>query len=180
MLSSTGIVIGLLGLLWYMVAGPGTTACLLDASGRGSTHLPSKKPRGAKKKKSAAGRRQSCHGSPNVVPPRSGSCEAKLRHVKLLRSTVTTIWSVRICLGFVKHTVRSCLVFVKLYAPLYNLRYNVSCCFAAFAPSGRRNCSSQRYRKRRLYEFDFGRWDPLARSARRAKPARARWTQSRL
>ena len=128
------------------------------------------------KKKSAAGRRQSCHGSPNVVPPRSGSCEAKLRHVKLLRSTVTTIWSVRICLGFVKHTVRSCLVFVKLYAPLYNLRYNVSCCFAAFAPSGRRDCSSQRYRKRRLYEFDFGRWDPLARSARRAKPARARWT----
>ena len=114
------------------------------------------------KKKSAAGRRQSCHGSPNVVPPRSGSCEAKLRHVKLLRSTVTTIWSVRICLGF-----------VKLYAPLYNLRYNVSCCFAAFAPSGRRDCS-QRYRKRRLYEFDFGRWDPLARSARRAKPARAR------
>ena len=112
------------------------------------------------------------------MPPRSGSCEAKLRHVKLLRSTVTTIWSVRICLGFVKHTVRSCLVFVKLYAPLYNLRYNVSCCFAAFAPSGRRDCSSQRYRKRRLYEFDFGRWDPHAAHAVPSQRARAWDAQS--
>ena len=105
MLSSTGIVIGLLGLLWYMVAGPGTTACLLDASGRGSTHLPSKKPRGAKKKN-----RRREDGKAAMDPPTScplGRVDVKFNCdiVKLLRSTVNV--AIRY--------VRSCLVDVKLF-----------------------------------------------------------------
>ena len=101
MLSSTGIVIGLLGLLWYMVAGPGTTACLLDASGRGSTHLPSKKTntRVGKKKN-----RRREDGKAAMDPPPScplGRVDVKFNCdiVKLLRSTVNVaIWCVRSCL----------------------------------------------------------------------------------
>ena len=116
MLSSTGIVIGLLGLLWYMVAGPGTTACLLDASGRGSTHLPSKKPRGAKKK---IRRRED--GKAAMDPPTSCllvrliNLRLNCDIVKLLRSTVNVaIWFDRSCLVDVKLFMLHChqLVFV--------------------------------------------------------------------
>ena len=91
-LSSTGIVIclGLLGLLWVTkyCCRTGTTACLLDASGRGSTHLPSKKTTRGKKKYQ---RRED--GKAAMDPPTScplGRVDVKLNCdiVKLLRSTV--------------------------------------------------------------------------------------------
>ena len=84
-----------------MVAGPGTTACLLDASGRGSTHLPSKKTntRVGKKKN-----RRREDGKAAMDPPTScplGRVDVKFNCdiVKLLRSTVNVaIWCVRSCL----------------------------------------------------------------------------------